>query len=135
MLFSIFENMKILVVILVLFVSFNCFSQNNKIVKKTIQLSGLLVNEDSLKPVTNATIKMLKTENIDYSYFFSVPTDENGFFILMACPGDVIGFKKDGYIDTSYAVPDTLKTNHYSIVQHIQNLKEDTKKIKASPKK
>jgi hypothetical protein len=118
--------MKVLVVIVVLLIGFQGFSQNMKSVKKQIQLSGVLVTGDSLKPVKAASIKVTKTDSVDYSYFFSVPTDDNGFFILMAKPGDVIGFKKEGYADTNYTIPDTLKIAQFSIVQIINSLTGDT---------
>ena len=123
--------MKTIVVIILVVIGFQSFSQNAKPIKKTVQLSGILVTEDSLKPVKGASIKVTKTDSIDYSYFFSVPTDENGFFILMARPGDIIGFKKEGYFDTNYTVPDTLKAAKYSITQQIKsnpNIKTSTKK-------
>ena len=85
--------MKTYIAIILVLVSFQGFSQNAKPIKKTIKLSGVLVTEDDLKPVKGASIKVTKTDSIDYSYFFSVPTDENGFFVLMARPGDIIGFK------------------------------------------
>src|ERR1700740_671705 len=100
--------MRIFIVVLVLLVGFQGFSQNTKQVKKQIQLSGVLVTGDSLKAVKGASIKVTKTDSIDYSFFFSVPTDDNGFFTLMARPGDVIGFKKEGYIDTNYIISDTI---------------------------
>lgn len=111
--------MKTLVAVLFLLLGFQAFSQNTKPIKKQIQLSGVLVTGDSLKAVKGASIKVTKTDSIDYSYFFSVPTDENGFFILMAKPGDIIGFKKEGYRDTSYIIPDTTRMPKVSIIQQI----------------
>ena len=113
--------MKKFVAIILVLVGFQGFSQNKKPIKKPIQLSGILISEDSLKAVKDASIKVTKTDSIDYSYFFSVPTDENGFFVLMARPGDIIGFKKEGYLDTNYTIPDTLKVAKYSITQQIRS--------------
>lgn len=118
--------MRIFILVIVLLVGFQGFSQNTKLVKKQLQLSGVLVTGDSLKAVQGASIKVTKTDSIDYSFFFSVPTDKDGFFTLMARPGDVIGFKKEGYADTNYAIPDTLTLSHFSIVQIIRNLKDTT---------
>jgi len=118
--------MRIFVVVLFLLAVFQGFSQNTKSIKKPIQLSGVLVTGDNLKAVKGASIKVTKTDSIDYSYFFSVPTDDNGFFILMAKPGDIIGFKKEGYSDTNYTIPDTLKIPQFSIVQIINSLNNDT---------
>ncbi|HTA62194.1 MAG TPA: hypothetical protein VK835_07055 [Bacteroidia bacterium] len=122
--------MKTLVIVLVLLVGFQGFSQDTKPQKKQIQLSGVLVTGDSLKPVKAASIKVTKTSSVDYSYFFSVPTDDNGFFILMAKPGDIIGFKKEGYSDTNYVIPDTLKTPQFSIIQVINSLNDTIQKPK-----
>jgi hypothetical protein len=127
--------MKIIVVIVLVLLGFQSFSQNSKPIKKPIQLSGVLVTEDSLKPVKAASIKVTKTDSIDYSYFFSVPTDENGFFVLMARPGDIIGFKKEGYFDTDYTIPDTLKAAQYSITQQIKSNPNANTKTKKKSKK
>ena len=122
--------MKTFIVVLVLLVGFQSFSQNAKPIKKQVQLSGVLVTGDSLIAVKGASIKVTKTDSVDYSYFFSVPTDANGFFILMTKPGDVIGFKKEGYADANYTVPDTLKTLQFSIVQIINSLNDTIQKPK-----
>jgi len=119
--------MKVFVVVLVLLIGFHGFSQNTKPIKKQIQLSGVLVTGDSLKAVKGASIKVTKTDSIDYSFFFSVPTDDNGFFTLMARPGDVIGFKKEGYMDTNYIISDTITRTHFSIVQIINSLNDTAK--------
>jgi hypothetical protein len=120
--------MKTFVVVLILLIGFQGFSQNTKSVKKQIQLSGVLVTGDSLKAVQGASIKVTKTDSIDYSFFFSVPTDKDGFFTLMAKPGDIIGFKKEGYQEANYAISDTLTVSHFSIVQIINSLSDTTQK-------
>ena len=112
--------MKTIIVTLSLLFSFQCYSQNTKPIKKTIQLSGVVVTGDSLKGVPAVSIKIVKTDSIDYSYFFSVLTDADGFFLLMARPGDMLDFKKEGFVDSKYTVLDTL-SGHYSIIQVIQN--------------
>lgn len=110
--------MRALVVVLSLLIGFSGFAQNIPI-KRQIQVSGILITGDSLKAVKGASIKITKTDSIDYSYFFSVPTDENGFFILMAKPGDILGFRKEGFSDTSYVIPDTTRVQKISIMQQI----------------
>jgi hypothetical protein len=127
--------MKTFVVALVLLIGFQGFSQSAKPAKKQIQLSGVLVTGDSLKAVQGASIKITKTDSIDYSYFFSVPTDKDGFFVLMAKPGDIIGFKKEGYQDANYAIADTLTVSHFSIVQIINSLSDTAQKSIYVPKK
>ena len=106
--------------LLFLFLGFiSGWAQGMKVQKKQIQVSGLLVTGDSLKPVRDASVKIIKTDSLNYNYFFSVPTDTNGFFILMVKPGDIIGFKKNGYEDVQFQIPDTLKSNLNSVVQII----------------
>ena len=117
---SIFVFMRNLFVLLMLLSALQSFSQTAKPIKKTIQLSGVVVTGDSLKGVPAVSIKIVKTDSIDYSYFFSVLTDADGFFLLMARPGDVLDFKKEGFADSKYTVLDTL-SGHYSIIQVIQN--------------
>jgi hypothetical protein len=113
--------MKRWFVIIVMLVGFQSFSQTAKSVKKPIQLSGVVVAGDSLNPVPATSIKIVKTDSIDYSYFFSVLTDDKGFFLLMAKPGDVLEFKKTGYIDSRYTVPDTLTKTPPSIIHLIES--------------
>ncbi len=105
----------LIALILVLF-EFSSFSQTTKPIKKPIQLSGVVVAGDSLNAIPSVSIKIIKTDSIDYSYFFSVLTDDKGFFLLMAKPGDVLEFKKEGYKDSRYAVSDTLTRKPPSIV-------------------
>lgn len=113
--------MKPFITVLSFLLGFCCYAQNARIIKKPIQLSGVLVAGDSLKGIPAVSIKIVKTDSIDYSYFFSVPTDKEGFFSIMVRPGDVIEFKKPGYADLRYPVPDTLTRTHTSIVQIMQS--------------
>ena len=74
-----------------------------------------------------ATIKIVKTDSMDYSYFFSVPTDKDGLFLLKVRPGDVIEFKKSGYVDSRYTTPHTLTKEYTSIIQITMQRKENSK--------
>ena len=129
---------RLFVLILVVLFGFQSFSQTAKTVKKPIQLSGVVVAGDSLIPVKDASIKIVKTDSIDYSYFFNVLTDDKGFFILMAKPGDILEFKKTGYVNSRYTIPDTLTKATTSIVQILQStaiLKDTTQLPEVLPKK
>jgi hypothetical protein len=78
--------------------------------RKVIQLSGLVVTGDSLKPVpfTNISIKNSRRGTIsDYYGFFSIALYELDTLQLTA-----VGFK-----DVRYVVPDTLSQKRYSLVQ------------------
>ena len=127
--------MKTLVVVIGMLVGFPCFSQNAKPVKRPIKLSGVVITGDeNIKPIPGTSIKILKTDSMDYSYFFSVVSDDNGSFVIMTRPGDVVGFKKEGYLEAKYTVPDTIKTKAYSIMQ-ILNSKDGVSDTTQTSKK
>ena len=80
---------------------------------RLIQLSGVVVNSDNLKPISYTTIynKTVKRGTLSDIY---------GYFSTVVIPGDTIIFNRFGYINSSYIVPDTLKDDRYSII-HILN--------------
>ena len=126
--------MKTCIIVLAFLINFQCFSQNKKTTNRLIKLSGIIVTDDSLSPVPAVSIKILKTDSIDFNYFFSVPSEDNGYFVLMVKPGDIIGFKKEGFLDSKYIVSDTLKMSSYTITQYIQR-KDSTQVPAVLPKK
>lgn len=79
-----------------------------------IQLSGVVVNADSLKPISYTTVynKTVKRGTL---------SDVYGYFSTVVLPGDTIIFNRFGYTNSSYIVPDTLSEDRYSII-HILNL-------------
>ena len=95
-------------------------NQTKKTEEKFVQLSGLVVEGDSLKGVPFTSILVGNTNH-------GAVSDYDGFFTLIAKPGDVIEFVNLGYKDGQYKVPDTLKATHYSIVQ---TLSRDTFTLK-----
>ena len=101
---------KILIVIFVFLFHFS-YSQNKS---RLIQLSGIVVNSDSLKPISYTTIynKTVKRGTL---------SDVYGYFSTVVLPGDTIIFNRFGYNNSSYIVPDTLVDDRYSII-HILNL-------------
>jgi len=92
---------------------FQSFAQTQKTEEKLVQLSGVVVEGDSLKGVPFTSIVVGKTNH-------GAVTDYDGFFTLIAKPGDIIEFVNLGYKDAQYTVPDTLKATHFSIVQIIR---------------
>lgn len=82
--------------------------------KKLIQLSGVVVEGDSLKGVPFTSLVVGNTNH-------GAVTDIDGFFTLIAQPGDVIEFVNLGFKDAKYVVPDTLTATHFSIVQIIHH--------------
>lgn len=107
---------------------FQSFGQTStiKTEEKLIQLSGVVVEGDSLKGVPFTSIVVGKTNH-------GAVTDYDGFFTLIAKPGDVIEFVNLGYKDAEYTVPDTLKATHYSIVQIIRRDTFTLKEIAVYP--
>jgi len=82
---------------------------NNKL-NPFVQFSGIIITEDSLKPIpfVNIFMKNLSRGTI---------TDFNGFFSFVAHKGDVISFECIGYKTIVYKIPDTLTSNRYTIIQ------------------
>lgn len=136
--FVFMKNLVLLIVLMISFNTYNTYAQSVKNLKKPVQLSGVVVTGDSLNPVKDAFIKIVKTDSIDYSYFFNVLTDEKGYFLLMAKPGDVLEFKKVGYVNSRFVVPDTLTRAASSFVQilySIASLKDTSQLRETTPKK
>jgi len=108
---------------LVLFLSTIVFSQNEAAVtnRKLIQLSGVVVAENSLEQLPYVAV-------IDLSTNKGTLTDNVGFFTMVTYPGDTLAFSIFGHKNGTYIVPDTLTENRYSII-HV--LKEDTNFIEA----
>ncbi|MCX6231436.1 MAG: carboxypeptidase-like regulatory domain-containing protein [Bacteroidetes bacterium] len=80
--------------------------------KKPVQFSGVVVSSDSLKPIsfTNIVIERLhKGTTADY----------NGFFSLIAYPGDVIIFSAISYKRVYFRIPDSLTSDRYSLIQSL----------------
>ena len=114
-----------LAAILLCFQSF-AQTQPTKTEEKLIQLSGVVVEGDSLKGVPFTSIVVGKTNH-------GAVTDYDGFFTLIAKAGDVIEFVNLGYKDAQYIIPDTLKATHFSIVQIIRRDTFTLKEIAVYP--
>jgi len=93
-----------------------CQNKNDLKRKKLVQFSGVVVDNDSLKPIPFTSILVKGTNHGTVSDFY-------GFFTLVASVGDTIEFFSVAYKDGIYKIPDTLQAAHYSI---IQVLKKDT---------
>lgn len=75
-----------------------------------IQFSGVVMSSDSLRAVPYATV--LNTRNGRGAI-----TNYQGFFSLIAEPGDSIYFSCVGYKGRGYRIPSELEANRYSIIQ------------------
>ena len=89
---------------------FSGISQQNKNDSLYIQFSGIVVTQDSLKPLPYCTV-------IDKSTRRGTITDFFGYFSFVAKPNDVIRFSSVGYKNAEFIIPDTLTTNKYSLIQ------------------
>lgn len=111
---------KRLFAIAILMMSTISFGQNEKDSARFIQMSGIVIT-DSLYRIPFTTVADLSTKR-------GVIADFYGYFALVVHPGDTIQFSSLGYKKKLYVVPDTIKVDHFNLVQILQ---DDT--IKADP--
>lgn len=78
-----------------------------------IQLSGVVVSEETLEPLPYTTV-------FDKTDRRGVIADYYGYFTLVTFPGDTLFFSYFGHKTSTYIVPDTLVDNHYSIIHVMQ---------------
>jgi hypothetical protein len=106
--------MKYVFLIVTLFFVRFSFSQSETLKpQKLIQLSGVIVSSDSLKPIPYSTVynKTVKRGTLSDSY---------GYFSTVVLPGDTLIFNRFGFYKSSYIVPDTLRDDRYSIIHVLQ---------------
>lgn len=101
---------------IILAASFLFFGLTSNAQKKLIQLSGVVVSEDSLREMPFASV-------FNGSNKRGTIADVYGFFSLVVQQGDTLAFKYLGHQTGYYVVPDTLTESRYSI---IHMLKVDT---------
>lgn len=78
--------------------------------KKIVQFSGVLVNSADLQPIPYASIAIKGTPR-------GTSTNSNGFFSFVAIAGETVVFSSIGFVSVAYTLPDTLNSDHYSIIQ------------------
>lgn len=101
--------MKNLLLIL-LTLPFLSFSQNKKDKINTVQITGITVSSDSLKPVPFANV-LIKGN------YTGTLSDHSGFYSIVAKTGDTLIFSSIGYQNMEYVIPDTLDNKQYSLIQ------------------
>ncbi|MFT4524518.1 MAG: hypothetical protein ACI85F_000663 [Bacteroidia bacterium] len=96
-------------VVLLLLVGERSVAQN-PLDKDLIQFSGVVVAADSLIPLpfTNIIIKNSHRGTI---------SDYYGYFSFVAEKNDTIEFSSIGFKKVEYVIPDSLKSNRYSLIQ------------------
>lgn len=104
-------NFRTLQIILILLTATPLLAQRTD--ADLVQFSGMIVASDSLQAVPYVNIKVKGTNRGTSSDFY-------GFFSLVARKGDVIQFSAMGFKKGSYVIPDTLRSNRYSLV-HIMS--------------
>lgn len=84
------------------------FAQTNS--NDLLQLSGVVVTGDSLKPVPFVNVVIRHT-------YRGTVSDYYGFFSLVASKGDTIEFSSVGFKKGRFIIPDTLVENRYSLIE------------------
>lgn len=90
-------------------VMFCAFQQVTAQEKQLIQLSGVVVSEDSIREMPYASV-------YDLSVKRGTIADVYGFFSMVVQKGDTIAFRYLGHKTGFYVVPDTLSDSRYSII-------------------
>ena len=78
-----------------------------------VQLSGVVINEESLEPLSYTTV-------YDRTLGRGVITDYYGYFSTVVFPGDTLIFSYFGFKTSTYVVPDSLEENRYSMIHLMQ---------------
>lgn len=84
--------------------------QGQRIPRRVIQLSGLVVTGDSLAPVPYTTVWVKNTRR-------GTITDFYGFFSIAVYERDTLRFSSVGFKEVLFVVPDTMNQPRYSAIQ------------------
>jgi hypothetical protein len=93
------------IILFICIISSSGFSQNNENVSSRIRFQGLVMDANTLSPVSNSHILI----NRD----FSTITDKNGNFAFYVNPNDTIVFQSLGYKPATMLISDTLIGHEY----------------------
>jgi len=101
-----------LILIGLLYFSQNILAQEKNNPEHFIQLSGIVVDDDSLRgiPFVSVLVKGTKRGTI---------TDFYGFFSVVAQPGDELQFFSINHKNAVYKLEDTLSLKHYYVIQRL----------------
>lgn len=106
------ESVKVIVILAFFLTPFLTLAQEKEqalIDSNMIQLSGVIVTEDELEPLSYTTV-------FDKTIRKGVIADYYGYFSMVTFPGDTLYFSFYGHKTSSYIVPDTLTEQRYSII-------------------
>jgi len=115
------NRMKKIVAFFVVIVGLSFVSSAQDDSLRLVQLSGVVVSEQTLEPLPYTTV-------FDKSEKRGVIADYYGYFSLVVFPGDTLLFSFYGMKTSSYIVPDSLSDERYSIIHMMQ---EDTLNLPA----
>ncbi len=108
--------MKHAVILFFLFLC--CFihtrAQQDEKEKVIIQFTGVILTSDSLRPVPFANILIKNT-------YRGTTADFNGYFSIIARPGEEILFSAVGFKKVHFHIPDTITHDRYSLIQLMSN--------------
>lgn len=109
--------------ILILFSGFSSIAQDSTAVlsdsalaqldTNLVQLSGVIINEETLDPLAYTTV-------YDKTIGRGVISDYYGYFSTVVFPGDTLIFSYYGFQTSTYIVPDSLTEDRYSIIHLMQ---------------
>lgn len=88
------------------------FAQQKNREERFLQISGVVVDADSLKPVPFVSVIIKGTKR-------GTITDYYGFFTLVALPGDELQFFSLNHKNATYKLDDTLQLTHYCIIHSL----------------
>jgi len=109
---SAMNHLRALFVLVLLLSGSKLFAQTPD--EDLVQFSGMIVASDSLEAVPYVNIRIKGLNRGTTSDFY-------GFFSLVARKGDVIQFSAVGFKKGEYLIPDTLRSNRYSLVHIMTN--------------
>ncbi len=81
-------------------------------VRKVVQISGVVVDNEDLSPVPYVNI-MVKDS------YRGTSADMNGFFSITTYAGDVLMFTGIGFRTVDVTIPDTIDTDRYTLYQSL----------------
>lgn len=106
---------KAIILSMILMLTISGWSQEKVALEDSnlIQLSGVVVDEETLDPLPYTTV-------FDKTDGRGVIADYFGYFSMVTYPGDTLYFSFYGHKRSTFIVPDTLTDNRYSIIHVMQ---------------
>ncbi len=77
---------------------------------KMVELTGIIMSSDSLRYLPRVAVRIKGTD-------IGTLSNQQGVFSLIAPKGSTLQFSSLGFKKEEYRLPDTLSTNHYSLIQ------------------